>query len=259
MLVLLSPAKTLDFESNTACSKFTRPQHLGQSRALIGLLKEKSVDDLQSLMSLSEPLAELNVERYRKWKAPAKLGPTARQAGYAFKGDVYQGLDFTSLNAKDRSFAQAHIRILSGLYGILRPLDLIAPHRLEMGTSLVNEQGRSLYAFWGETQTKSLNKELKADGSQTLVNLASDEYFKSVKAKKLEAEVIAPRFLDSNDGKTFKVMSFYAKRARGLMARWIVQGKVDTPEPLKDFSEDGYRYDKKESTPGQPVFKRSHA
>lgn len=258
MLTLLSPAKTLDFESKNACAQFTRPQYLGQSRKLIALLKDKSVDDLQSLMSLSEPLATLNVERYRKWKAPAKLGPSARQAAYAFQGDVYQGLDFASLNSKDRKFAQDNLRILSGLYGILKPLDLIAPHRLEMGTSLVNDQGRSLYAFWGETQTKSLNKELRARGDSTILNLASDEYFKSVKPKALKAEVVAPRFLDSNDGKNYKVMSFYAKRARGAMARWIVQTKVDTIEKLTEFSEDGYRYDANSSEPNRPVFTRSH-
>ena len=259
MLAVISPAKTLDFDSPNACDAFTRPQFLGQSRNLIQILKTKSAAEIKKLMSLSDNLAELNVDRYRKWKAPAKIGPTARQAAYAFMGDVYQGLDFSSLKSKDRDFAQKSLRILSGLYGLLKPLDLIAPHRLEMGTRLANEQGSNLYAFWGDTQTKALNREFKALGHSTLLNLASDEYFKSVKPKALKADIVTPRFLDSNDGKTYKVISFYAKRARGTMARWLIQQKVDTPDQLKEFSEDGYRYDKKRSEPNQPVFTRSHA
>ncbi len=257
MLTVISPAKTLDFDSPSACSDFTRPQFLKQSRGLIQILNTKTTEEIKTLMSLSDALASLNVDRYRKWKASAKLGAAARQAAYAFMGDVYQGLGFTSLKASDRAFAQDKLRILSGLYGILKPLDLIAPHRLEMGTSLSNEHGRSLYAYWGDTQTRSINRELKNHDAPTLLNLASGEYFKSVKLKKLEATVVTPRFLDSNDGKTYKVMSFYAKRARGSMTRWIIQNRIDSPERISEFSEDNYRYDSKRSEENQPVFTRN--
>ncbi len=259
MLSVISPAKTLDFDSPAACEQFTRPSFLSQSRTLIGLLKDKTVSEIQSLMSLSDNLADLNAKRYKRWKAPAKLGASARQAAYAFMGDVYQGLDFASLNSGDRDFAQQRLRILSGLYGILRPLDLIAPHRLEMGTSLANESGRSLYAFWADTQTKFLNREAKKTGASHLLNLASDEYFKSVKPKQLKLDVTTPRFLDSNDGSNFKVISFYAKRARGLMARWALQNRIEDPIALRDFNEDRYTYDPERSTENSPAFIRSHA
>ncbi len=259
MLTVISPAKTLDFDSTCACDAFTRPSFLTQSRELITLLKEKSVQDIQSLMTLSESLAILNVKRYKHWKAPSKLGQTARQAAFAFMGDVYQCLGFATLSSDDRSYAQERLRILSGLYGILRPLDLIAPHRLEMGTSLNNAKGRSLYAFWDDTQTRFINREAKRIGAAYLLNLASDEYFKSVKPKKLKTEVITPRFLDSNDGSDFKVMSFYAKRARGLMARWIIVNRIESSDALADFDKDGYRYSPERSERTTPVFTRSHA
>ncbi len=259
MLTVISPAKTLDFESPSACSEFTRPKFLSQSRKLIQILGTKTNEEIKALMSLSDALAELNVNRYRKWKAPAKLGTAARQAIYAFMGDVYQGLDFTSLKTSDRTFAQKNLRILSGLYGILKPLDLIAPHRLEMGTSLQNEQGPSLYAFWGDIQTRFINREIKSHDNSTLLNLASDEYFKSIKPKSLKATIVTPRFLDSNDGKTYKVMSFYAKRARGAMTRWIIENRIDNPDQITEFKADRYRFDPKRSEENQPVFTRSHA
>lgn len=259
MLTVISPAKTLDFESPSTCSDFTRPQFLSQSRKLIQILGTKTNEEIKALMGLSDALAELNVNRYRKWKAPAKLGTASRQAVYAFMGDVYQGLDFASLRSSDRTFAQDKLRILSGLYGILKPLDLIAPHRLEMGTSLPNEQGPSLYAFWGDTQTRFINRELKNHDTSTLLNLASGEYFKSIKPKSLKATIITPRFLDSNDGKTYKVMSFYAKRARGAMTRWVIQNRIDSPDQITEFNADRYRFDAKLSEENQPVFKRSHA
>jgi len=258
MLTVISPAKTLDFDSPCTCSDFTRPSFLSQSRELVSLLKAKPASEIQSLMSLSDPLATLNARRYKQWKAPKKLGETARQAAYAFMGDVYQGLSFASLSSGDQDYAQQHLRILSGLYGILRPLDLIAPHRLEMGTSLANRKGRSLYAFWDDTQTKFINREAKRTDSKVLLNLASDEYFKSIKPKQLKLSVVTPRFLDSNDGESFKVMSFYAKRARGLMTRWTIQNRVQDSESLQDFSEDGYRFDKARSEENRPTFIRSH-
>ncbi len=259
MVTVISPAKTLDFDSPCACADFTRPSFLGQSRALIKILRTKTVDEIKKLMSLSDALALLNAARYKKWTAPAKLGPAGRPAAYAFMGDVYQGLDFSSLNSRDKKYAQTRLRILSGLYGILKPLDLIAPHRLEMGTSLANDHGRSLYAFWGDTQTKFINREIKKLESPILLNLASDEYFKSVKPSKLKAKILTPRFLDSNDGKTYKVMSFYAKRARGAMARWIIKERIESPEALLSFSQDGYRHDPKRSDDNTIVFTRSHA
>lgn len=258
MLTVISPAKTLDFDSPCECSDFTRPSFLTKSRELISLLKEKSTTEIQNLMSLSEALASLNAKRYKKWKAPSKLGETARQAGFAFMGDVYQGLSFTSLDSGDQEYAQDRLRILSGLYGVLRPLDLIAPHRLEMGTSLANPNGRSLYAFWDDAQTKFINREAKRTGSKLLLNLASDEYFKSIKPKQLKPTVITPRFLDSNDGKSFKVMSFYAKKARGLMTRWTIENRIQDPETIVDFNEDGYQYDKTLSEADRPTFIRSH-
>lgn len=258
MLTVISPAKTLDFESPCCCRSFTRPSYLGQSRELIRLLRDKSTHEIQSLMSVSDSLALLNARRYKKWKAGTKLGDNARQAAFAFRGDVYQGLNFASLKSGDREYAQEHLRILSGLYGILRPLDLIAPHRLEMGTSLANERGRSLYAFWDDTQTQFINREAKRSGSTDLLNLASLEYFKSVKPKKLKLNVVSPRFLDSNDGKTFKVMSFYAKRARGLMARWIIENRIEDPSTLPEFKEDGYHFDETRSEENRPTFSRSH-
>ncbi len=258
MLTVISPAKSLDFDSPCHCSAFTRPRFLSQSRELVGVLKEKSERELQGLMSLSDSLASLNAQRYKVWKAPLKIGRNSRQAAYAFMGDGYQGLDFSSLNSGDRDYAQDRLRILSGLYGALRPLDLIMPHRLEMGTALVNPKGRSLYAYWGETQTKLLNQDARRTGARHLLNLASEEYFKSVRPGKLKLEVTTPRFLDSNDGETFKVMSYYAKRARGLMARWAIQNRIEDPQSVTDFREDGYQFDPERSEPNRPAFIRSH-
>ena len=259
MITILSPAKSLDYQSTVRCNDFTFPAFTGKSRELIGFLKKKAAKDIQALMSVSESLAEENVERYISWKASRKPGPKARQAAFAFKGDVYKGLDFPSFNARDRKYAQEHLRILSGLYGILKPLDLMAPHRLEMGTSLANAKGQSLYAFWNGTQTKFLNSEASRNGSTYILNLASEEYFKSVDRKALKIEIVTPRFLDSKDGKEYRVMSFYAKRSRGMMARWVMQNRIVDPDVLTSYSEDGYRFDAAGSEPGRPNFIRSHA
>ncbi len=259
MITVLSPAKSLDYQSSVRCNDFTLPAFTGKSRELIGILKKKSANDIQSLMSVSESLAEENVERYTSWKASRKPGPKARQAAFAFKGDVYLGLDFPTLKARERVYAQRHLRILSGLYGILKPLDLMAPHRLEMGTSLENPKGRSLYAFWNGTQTEFLNEEAARNGSKYLLNLASEEYFKSIDRTALKTEVITPRFLDSKDGKNYRVMSFYAKRSRGTMARWVIQNSIEDPDALISYAEDGYRYDAAGSESDRPTFIRSHA
>ena len=208
MITVLSPAKSLDYQSSVRCNDFTLPAFTGKSRELIGILKKKSANDIR------------------------KPGPKARQAAFAFKGDVYLGLDFPTLKARERVYAQRHLRILSGLYGILKPLDLMAPHRLEMGTSLENPKGRSLYAFWNGTQTEFLNEEAARNGSKYLLNLASEEYFKSIDRTALKIEVITPRFLDSKDGKNYRVMSFYAKRSRGTMARWVIQNSIEDPDAL---------------------------
>jgi len=259
MITVLSPAKSLDFHSPVKCKVFTLPSFSGKSRELIGILKEKSKKEIRSLMSISESLAEENTERYQNWKASRKPGPSSRQAAFAFKGDVYLGLDFPSLKARDRTYAQKHLRILSGLYGILQPLDLIAPHRLEMGTPLKNEKGKSLYAFWNGAQTKVLNRDAALDGTPFLLNLASEEYFKSIDRKALKLEVATPRFLDSKDGKNYRVMSFYAKRCRGAMARWVIENRIEEPDALVNFNVDGYRYDESRSEPDRPAFTRSHA
>ena len=209
MITVLSPAKSLDFQSPVECKAFTLPSFSGKSRELIGILKKKSEKEIRSLMSVSESWRK-KMRTVSKLKASRKPGPSSRQAAYAFKGDVYLGLDFPSLKTSDRTYAQKHLRILSGLYGILQPLDLIAPHRLEMGTALKNAKGKSLYAFWNGTQTKVLNRDAASDGTPYLLNLASEEYFKSIDRKALKLEVVTPRFLDSKDGKNYRVMSFYA-------------------------------------------------
>jgi len=259
MITLLSPAKTLDYQSDVKCKDYTLPAFTGQSRELIRILRSKSAKEIQSLMSISDSLAKENVDRYRSWTASRKPGPKSRQAAFAFKGDVYIGLDFPTLNAADRNYAQNHLRILSGLYGILKPLDLMAPHRLEMGTSLANPRGRSLYAFWNGTQTDFINNEAAKTGATHLLNLASEEYFKSIDNKALNLDVVTPRFLDSKDGRNYRVMSFYAKGSRGAMARWVMQNRIENPDALTKFSDGGYRYDPSRSEAGKPAFIRSHA
>jgi cytoplasmic iron level regulating protein YaaA (DUF328/UPF0246 family) len=254
MLTVLSPAKTLDFESPPATDAHSQPEHLTQSRKLVRRLRELSADDLSRLMSVSDDLAELNHERFRRWKTPFKPD-NARQALFAFKGDVYIGLDAASLQPDDIEFAQDHLRILSGLYGLLRPLDLMQPYRLEMGTRLDTEQGKNLYQFWGDRITRSLNRELKQSDSNTLVNLASGEYFKSIKPSLLKADIITPAFRDYRNGE-YKFIQFFAKKARGLMARYLVDQRVDVPEGIRDFDYDGYKYNASLSTDKEWVFTR---
>jgi cytoplasmic iron level regulating protein YaaA (DUF328/UPF0246 family) len=233
MLTVISPAKTLDYETPTVTEEFTQPTQLTQSRKLIRRLRELGSDDLSRLMSISDNLAELNRQRYRKWKTPFKPD-NARQALFAFKGDVYIGLDAYSLDTASIDYAQQHLRILSGLYGLLRPLDLMQPYRLEMGTRLTTETGSNLYQFWDERITRALNQELKQIGSKQLINLASNEYFKAVKPKLLKAEIITPSFREYRKGE-YRFISFFAKKARGLMSRYLIDQRIDDAGGLKYF------------------------
>lgn len=254
MLIVLSPAKSLDYKTPTQVKAPTLPEFVSESAKLIAELKKLSPQDVANLMGLSDQLAALNVGRYRDWSKKF-TEENSKPAIYAFDGDVYDGLDVKTLNTKTVDFAQDHIRILSGLYGALRPLDLMQPYRLEMGTSFQNVRGKDLYAFWGERVTDSLKKVLEKQKKPVLLNLASEEYFKVVQAKNLECPVISPVFQDGKDGK-YKIISFYAKRARGLMARYVLENRITDPADLKGFNLDGYQYVASESKPEKPLFRR---
>jgi hypothetical protein len=254
MLVVISPAKTLDFESSPRTQLATMPVFLDDSELLISALKEYSPAELASFMHLSDKLAALNSTRYENWSRP--FSPkNAKQAILAFQGDVYTGLDAENLSKEEDDFAQAHLRILSGLYGVIRPFDLIQPYRLEMGTKLSTQRGKDLYAFWGNKLTDSLNADLEASKTDTLINLASNEYFKSIKTKQLNARIITPVFKDEKNGK-YKVISFYAKKARGMMVRFIVQNSIEAPEQIKKFNMGGYSFNKAMSSEKDWVFTR---
>jgi cytoplasmic iron level regulating protein YaaA (DUF328/UPF0246 family) len=255
MLIVLSPAKSLDLETPPITQLTSQPAFLEQSAQLIDCLREFSPAEIGALMDLSDNLSALNVGRYASWTPDTSEG---RQAVMAFNGDVYAGLDAYTLNAKQIDYAQAHIRILSGLYGLLRPLDLIHPHRLEMGTRLTTTRGKNLYDFWGDTQTRALNALAAEQGAKALVNLASEEYFKSVKPKLLDVPVITPQFEDWKGGK-YKIISFYAKRARGLMARYAAVKGLSDPQKLKKFDVDGYAYDPQDSSATTWIFRRKVA
>ena len=218
------------------------------------MLSTKSPHDLQKLMGISEALAELNVERYHAWSRPFKPS-NAKQAVLAFKGDVYLGLEAETFTPKQFEYAQEHLRILSGLYGVLRPLDLMQPYRLEMGTKLPVGQAKNLYDFWGSNITEQLNTQLESVGSETLLNLASNEYFKSVKPKALAANVVTPVFKDWSKDQ-YRVIGFFAKKARGSMSAWVIKKRVKTVKKLLQFDADGYRYSEADSTPEKPVFLR---
>ena len=254
MLVLISPAKTLDYETALPTDQHTTPRLLAQSEQLIEVCRALSASEIASLMSVSEKIASLNVARFQDWTSDFNFS-NARQAIFAFKGDVYTGLDAYHLSAKNIEYSQQHLRMLSGLYGVLRPLDLMMPYRLEMGTKLKNTAGHNLYEFWGSQVTDLINQDLQQAGSKILVNLASDEYYKSVKESKIDAEIIKPVFLDQKNGK-YKVISFYAKKARGLMARFIIENQIENIEALKAFNTDGYYFDAESSLQGELVFKR---
>ena len=254
MLIVLSPAKSLDYKTPSKVRNTTLPEFVTESAKLIAELKKLSPQELANLMGLSDQLAALNVGRYRDWSKKF-TEENSKPAIYAFNGDVYEGFDAQTLNAKALDFAQNHLRILSGLYGALRPLDLMQPYRLEMGTAFKNIRGKDLYAFWGERVTDSLKKLLEQEKKPVLLNLASEEYFKVLQAKSLGCPVISPVFQDGKDGK-YKIISFYAKRARGLMARYVVENRITDPEDLQGFNVDGYKYVASESKPDKPIFRR---
>jgi len=254
MLIVISPAKTLDYDTPAVTKKYSQPQMLKDSQALIDVLQEYSPNQISKLMSISPKLAELNRDRFANWSRPFKKS-NSKQALLAFKGDVYVGLDAASFNEADFTYAQEHLRILSGLYGALRPLDLMQPYRLEMGTRLKNSQGSNLYDFWDTKITEKVNKQLKKIDSDILLNLASNEYFKSIKKDSLNAQIITPVFKDWKTDK-YKMISFFAKKARGLMSAWIIQNQVENVKDLKKFKVAGYKYSAKESSPESPVFLR---
>ena len=260
MLFLLSPAKTLDYDtpSRIGRDRATTPQFVAESAGLINILKTKSTAEIAGLMDLSDSLAALNVGRYGVW-SPRFTARNSKPAVLAFNGDVYEGLDAPTLSDDDLDWAQQHVLILSGLYGVLRPLDKMQPYRLEMGTALDNPAGGNLYAYWGDTIATHINRRLRGDASPVIVNLASQEYFKAVqptpRSRWLEARVVECVFEDWKDGH-YKVISFFAKRARGLMARYAITHRIGTPEGLRGFDLDGYRFDAASSEPQRLVFRR---
>jgi len=255
MLVLLSPAKTLDFEHPSSTEICTQPEFLDLSKDLINALASLSTEQVGELMKLSPKLAQLNHQRFQSWSFSHST-ESCKQAVLAFKGDVYEGLKAWEFAEHDLKFAQTHLRILSGLYGLLKPLDLIQPYRLEMGTLFANPAGKDLYTFWGDRLAGAISEDLSKSSSNTVVNLASLEYSKAARLNKVDARVISPVFKDEKNGK-YKIISFYAKRARGLMANFIISNQVRKVEELTSFSVDGYSYCSEESTEETPVFLRS--
>jgi cytoplasmic iron level regulating protein YaaA (DUF328/UPF0246 family) len=259
MIIVLSPAKSLDYETPSTVKKPTVPAFVEDAAELIDALRRLSPAQVGSLMSISEALAQLNFDRYAHWST-AFDADNSKPAVLAFNGDVYAGLDAASLSHAELAYAQKHIRVLSGLYGLLRPLDLMQPYRLEMGTRLANARGKDLYAFWGERITAALDAQFKAQfktsgASRVLLNCASQEYFKSVRPAQLDAAVIHPVFEDWKGGR-YKIISFYAKRARGLMARYAVVNQIDNPADLQAFDSEGYAFDKRASDDTTYVFRR---
>lgn len=252
MLIVLSPAKSLDLETPPTTQLHSIPDFLDHSAQLIARMRQFSPAEVGSLMGISDALSVLNVARYASWTPQPH---DARQAIMAFNGDVYSGFEARTLQASQLDYAQSRVRILSGLYGLLRPLDLIHPHRLEMGTRLSTTRGKDLYAFWGDTITEALNRTAQEQGAKVLVNLASEEYFKSVKPRQLDMPVISPVFEDWKNGK-YKIISFYAKRARGMLARYATVNAIRDPEQLKQFDVDGYAFVPEASNDKNWVFRR---
>jgi len=254
MLIVISPAKTLDFETVPITKIHSQAEFLKESRQLVSQLKELAPAEVSSLMKISDKLGLLNFLRFNEWKTPFTLD-NSKQALFAFKGDVYTGIDAESFSSQDLKFAQKHLRILSGLYGVLRPLDLIQAYRLEMGTKLENKRGKDLYEFWASKLTDQINQDIKESKSKHLINLASNEYFKSLQVAAINAEIIVPVFKDYKNGK-YKIISFYAKKARGLMSAYIIKNKLKNPAELKAFNIDGYKFYKSESNDTNWVFQR---
>lgn len=254
MLTVLSPAKTLDYETAPITQSATLPRFMDQSALLVEDARGLDPDGIRALMGVSEQIAHLNHERFMNWQSESN-SDNAKQAVLAFKGDVYTGLQAETLSEDDLDFAQTRLRILSGLYGLLRPLDLMQPYRLEMGLKFANQRGKNLYEFWGEQLTDILNADLVSAKTDVLINLASNEYFKAVKPKLLNADIITPQFKDLKNGQ-YKMISFFAKKARGVMARYIIDNRITEPEALKSFSEAGYYYSDAQSQGDQWVFLR---
>ena len=257
MLILISPAKTLDFETPSKIESFSKPAFLSDAEVLVEQLQKLSAAEISALMKISDKLGVLNASRYQTWQNFDSI--TAKQALLAFQGDVYQGLDADSFSQSDFEFAQEHLRILSGLYGVLRPLDLIQPYRLEMGTKLAHAKlqlsADTLYDFWQDKLTQAINQQLDKLDNQTIINLASNEYFKAVKPKLLTENIVTPVFKDWKDGK-YKIISFYAKKARGMMTAFIIKNRLNNPEDIKDFAEAGYSFDGELSSDNNFVFTR---
>jgi cytoplasmic iron level regulating protein YaaA (DUF328/UPF0246 family) len=252
MLIVISPAKRLDWEPRDAA--MTTPDFLSEANSLARTMRGRTLKELKGLMDLSDDLARLNRDRYRDY-ADEPADDAVRPAALAFAGDTYTGLEATTLDPDELNWAQEHLRILSGLYGLLRPLDGIQPYRLEMGSRLKTRRGKNLYDYWGATPAKALNDQAEALGTDTLINCASQEYFGAVDVKKLGLRVITPTFLEEKNGKA-KIVSFFAKKARGSMARFIITRRLTDPEGIRDFDLGGYQYDAEASTPDAPVFWR---
>lgn len=254
MLIVISPAKTIDFETNIGYDKYTTPEHLNKSEQLVRQLRKMSPQELSGLMNISTKLAMLNYNRYKEWYLPFN-DQNARQAIFVFKGEVFRGIDIERFSDEDLEYTQNHLRILSGLHGTLRSLDLIQPYRLEMGIKLTGKEYKNLYEFWNNEITNSIQTVLNEQGDDLLINLASDEYFKSINTKQLKARIITPIFKEHKNG-TYKFLSVYGKKARGMMSRFILQNKLKTADDLKLFEEDGYYFNENLSSKDSPVFTR---
>lgn len=254
MLMIISPAKTLDFTTPAGISTHSMPRFLSQAQVLIDTARQLSPADISTLMKISDKLGLLNYERFHDWCTPF-TAENAKQAILAFKGDVYSGLAADNMSEEDLLWANEHLAILSGLYGLLRPLDLMQAYRLEMGSKLANPVGNNLYEFWGEQVTEAINEQLAADASPVLVNLASNEYYKVLQPKSIAANIITPIFKDEKNGQ-YKIISFYAKKARGLMARWVIDNRISDPKELVNFDIGGYYYDAEQSDAKNWVFLR---
>ncbi len=255
MLALLSPAKKLDFDRTDTPETYTNLVLQADTAELLTTARKQTANDLQNLMKISDDLSELNYQRFQAMTFPFTQ-ENAKQAGFAFNGDTYTGLDITTLNASDLSYAQDPVRILSGLYGLVRPLDLIQPYRLEMGTRMKNTRGANLYEFWGSKLADAINDQLESHANKTVINVASNEYFKAVKKKQLNHPVVTPVFKEIK-GDVAKMIGFSAKRARGMMARYISQNRIDTPEGIKDFNSAGYSFQPSHSNETEYHFYRT--
>lgn len=254
MLIVVSPAKKLDYKTTVPTEEFTQPDFLKKAQQLINNLKKCSPEEISSLMGLSESLTELNVERYKNFKTPFNI-KNSRQAMYAFKGDTYIGLEPYTMKPSDIKYTQKHLRILSGLYGLVSPLDLVQPYRLEMGTKFRCEEANNLYQFWKKPITEKINQILEREKEKVLINLASKEYFSAIDASKIKGRIITPIFKEKKNNE-YKIVSFYAKKARGMMSRYIIDKRIECPEEIKSFDRDGYLYNGNLSGPDELVFCR---